>query len=83
MISNTLIAGELEEREAIKKQTAFLLSSKHFEGLEKIAKEYRVNRGRTPSGLWKLTSFYYKSWVNEPPVLKPQKQADAIPRISS
>ena len=59
IVSNTLIAGELEEREAIKKQTAFLLSSKNFKELEKLAQEYRVNRGRTPSGLWKLTLFYY------------------------
>jgi hypothetical protein len=59
IISNTLIAGELEEREAIKKQTAFLLSSQNFKYLEKLAQEYRVNKSRTPSGVWKLTSFYY------------------------
>jgi len=57
--SDTLIAGELEERKAIEKQTAFLLSSKNFTELEKLAQEYRVNKSRTPSGTWKLTHFYY------------------------
>ncbi len=56
--SNTLIAEELEEREAIQKQTAFLLRSRNFRELERLAQEYRVDRSRTPSGVWKLTCFY-------------------------
>lgn len=56
--SNTLIAGELKEREAIQEQTAFLLRSRNFRELERLAQEYRVDRSRTPSGVWKLTCFY-------------------------
>jgi len=59
MISNTLIAGELEERAAIDERVAFLLSSKNYKELENLAQEYRVNKSRTPSGTWKLTHFYY------------------------
>ena len=59
IVSNILIAGEFEEREAIKKRTAFLLSSRNFMELERLAQEYRVDKSRTPSGLWKLTLFYY------------------------
>ncbi len=53
-----MIAGETEERKAIGTQ-GFLLSSRNFTELEKLAQEYRVNKSRTPSGLWKLTTFYY------------------------
>ncbi len=53
-----MIAGELEERRAIQQQTAFLLSSKKFKELERLAQEYRVDRSRTPSGVWKLTCLY-------------------------
>jgi hypothetical protein len=59
MISNTLVAGELEERAAIDERVAFLLSSKDYKELENLAQEYRVNKSRTPSGTWKLTHFYY------------------------
>jgi hypothetical protein len=31
-------------------ETAFLLSSKNFKELEKLAQEYRVNKSRTPGG---------------------------------
>jgi hypothetical protein len=57
--SNTLIAGELEERKIVFEQMPFLLGSKNFRELERLAQEYRVNRSRTPSGVWKLTVFYY------------------------
>jgi hypothetical protein len=59
IVSNTLIAGELEEREMIKKQTAFLFKDRNFNELEKLAQEYRGNKSRTTSGLWKLTLFYF------------------------
>jgi hypothetical protein len=57
--SNALVAGENEDREAIEKGAASLLASKKFKELEKLAQEYRVNKSRTSSGLWKLTLFYY------------------------
>ena len=58
MVSNTLIAGELEERSAIKREVIGYFNAGNYKNLVQLAHEYRMGRSRTASGLWKLTLFY-------------------------
>lgn len=57
--SNYVIPGELEERQAITKQTIALFYNENYKVLEQQAQEYRMKKSRTASGLWKLTLFYF------------------------
>jgi len=59
MVFNNVIAGELEERATINQQIATLLNNSDYKMLEQMGQEYRMKKSRTPSGLWKLTLFYY------------------------
>lgn len=54
----TQAATEIEERDAITKETRARFSSADYDALEKAAAKYRQEKSRTPSGLWKLTIFY-------------------------
>lgn len=58
MVSNTLIAGELEERKAIKKEVIGYFNAGNYKNLLQLAQSYRLGKSRTASGLWKLTLFY-------------------------
>ncbi len=51
--------GELEVRKEIKERVERLFMAEQFDELEHLANEYRENKSRTPSGIWKLTNFYY------------------------
>jgi hypothetical protein len=51
-------AEELQDREAIQTEVYDLLREKDFAALETMAEDYRTNKARTSSGLWKLTLFY-------------------------
>jgi hypothetical protein len=49
---------EASVRRAIDLQTAELWEREDFAQLEKVSVDYRNNKTRTPSGLWRLTVFY-------------------------
>jgi hypothetical protein len=50
--------SEIEQRKQISQQAADLLRAYNFAELEKTAEDFRTNKSRLPSGLWKLYYFY-------------------------
>lgn len=50
--------GELEERSRIIARSAEMYQLGRFEPLERLAREYRSQKSRTGSGVWKLTWLY-------------------------
>ncbi|WP_282298134.1 hypothetical protein [Stenotrophomonas sp. PS02289] len=51
-------ADELKERAAIVAEVARLMDANDYAGLEAMAKDFRQNKSRTESGVWKLSQFY-------------------------
>ena len=58
LLCSVVNAGELETRKELSNQVRALLSGNHFSELEAMAKQYREEETRTPSGVWTLTFFY-------------------------
>jgi hypothetical protein len=52
-------ADELSERQEMKSQVTNLFFAEDFKTLETVAAEFRTQRTRSPSGVWRLTTFYY------------------------
>jgi hypothetical protein len=52
-------ASDHEERAAVVDRARELFLAKDFAELEKTANAYRSEKSRMPSGVWKLTSFYW------------------------
>ena len=50
--------SELEARRKIESEANHALRSGNVEKLEAMSSDFRVNRSRTLSGVWKLTFFY-------------------------
>ena len=50
--------SEMEQRRQISHQAQQLLRERKFAELESLAEDYRTNKTRLPSGLWKLYNFY-------------------------
>lgn len=50
--------AEIVARAEIKAEVARLLVAEDYASLERLAEDYRRHRGRTGSGVWKLTVFY-------------------------
>ncbi len=50
--------SELEMRANIEKMVSEAFQKQDYETLERTAKEFRVSKARTSSGLWKLTLYY-------------------------
>ena len=56
--------SEIEQRKQISQQAAESLRADNFAELEKTAEDFRTNKSRLPSGLWKL--FYFYEGVESP-----------------
>jgi hypothetical protein len=52
-------ATELEEREAIAVSTQQAFLCEDFARLNEMSEDYRTTKSRTPSGVWRLTWFYF------------------------
>jgi Domain of unknown function (DUF4034) len=57
-IGRVYAVDELTVRNEITQTTRFAFLSGNTQQLEEMSREYRTQRSRTPSGLWKLTIFY-------------------------
>lgn len=55
----TIENDELLQRSDIQNITSLSLLHENYRALDQQANEYRTKKSRTPSGLWKLTLFYY------------------------